>query len=564
MMKSLILKIFIVLSFFCAKSNAETPKEGRPTAYLYEVKDKYTQSIGAKERLEKAGFNVQTLPLDKSPADIDAELIMFGSFASESSEYKEYMKKYAKDLIKYIAKGHTLLQMSQADQTETVPPMLPQNHACKRGDRDFNILNIFSEDKLLLNGLQIKNGKINPAAKNIAMEAFESQEGFQIVLCGEESGAYPLLLVGVHGQGRLILCCMTIDKIIENQNGLVIQDEKVNSLSNKFFKNLKEFVIKVKNKTAPAPQISITDSNLKKIIPGSWSLIVLPDTQIYSARLPGLFDAQTAWICKNLEARNIKYVLHLGDITDNNSDHQWGNARSSMKLLDDYKIPYALATGNHDNGPNGSSTSRETKLNKHFDFKKHSSMKTFGGAEEDGKLENTYHLFEAGGKKWIIIALEWAPSDEAVQWANKVMEQHPEHYGILITHAYMNNNDHRYDHTDSKISQQYNPHHYKTPGNKNDGQQLWDKLVKKHKFMFTFNGHVLGDGTGYLKSVTEKGNVCHQILTNYQFRNLGGEAYLKILEFSPDGKTVIVKAYSPLYDKYMTRGDQSYTLEVTE
>ena len=35
------------------------------------------------------------------------------------------------------------------------------------------------------------------------------------------------------------------------------------------------------------------------------------------------------------------------------------------------------------------------------------------------------------------------------------------------------------------------------------------------------NGHVLGDGLGYLASVTDKGNVCHQMLSNYQFRAAG-------------------------------------------
>ena len=129
-----------------------------------------------------------------------------------------------------------------------------------------------------------------------------------------------------------------------------------------------------------------------------------------------------------------------------------------------------------------------------------------------------------------------------------------------MTHAYLNNNSHRYDHTDTSRPQHYNPHQYRTPGGVNDGEELWQKLVRKHRFIITLNGHVLGDGTGYRTDRTDRGNTCHQILANYQMRELGGEAYLRLLEFRPDGKTVRIKAYSPLFDKHMLEDDQSFTI----
>ena len=78
----------------------------------------------------------------------------------------------------------------------------------------------------------------------------------------------------------------------------------------------------------------------------------------------------------------------------------------------------------------------------------------------------------------------------------------------------------------------------------------------------TLNGHVLGDGLGYLASITDQGNVCHQMLSNYQFRQLGGEGYLRLLEFLPDGKTVNVFTYSPLYDTLLDEADQNFTIEL--
>jgi hypothetical protein len=108
--------------------------------------------------------------------------------------------------------------------------------------------------------------------------------------------------------------------------------------------------------------------------------------------------------------------------------------------------------------------------------------------------------------------------------------------------------------------QHYNPHEYRTPGGVHDGEELWQMLVRKHDFAFTLNGHVLGDGTGYLASKNDGGRTTHQILQNYQMRRLGGESYLRLLEFLPDKRTVRVRTYSPLYDKYMLEPDQQFSL----
>ena len=75
-----------------------------------------------------------------------------------------------------------------------------------------------------------------------------------------------------------------------------------------------------------------------------------------------------------------------------------------MSILDGV-VPYAIAPGNHDFGPGGNAKTRDTLMNEYFPFDQHYAMPTFGGAFRRGQLENTYHLFEAGGRKWIVIAL---------------------------------------------------------------------------------------------------------------------------------------------------------------
>ena len=299
-----------------------------------------------------------------------------------------------------------------------------------------------------------------------------------------------------------------------------------------------------------------------EFVPGSWTLVLLPDTQVYSERYPGLFTLQTHWIARNKDKYNIRYVLQLGDITNDASQRQWQRTQAAMSELDG-QVPYAIAPGNHDYGPKpaGEKAERFTLLNKYFPLAKCKSWPTFGGAL-NGDMCNTYHLFQAGDAEWIVLALEFAPRDETVQWANAVLAKYPRRKAILATHAYLYSDGTRYDFARKKSTQSWNPHEYYPKAPINDGEELWEKLVRKNNFALTFNGHVLGRGVGFLSSKNDRGQTTHQMLVNYQMRQLGGEGYLRLIEFLPDGKTVHVKSYSPLYDSYLQDEGNQFSFEL--
>ncbi len=94
-------------------------------------------------------------------------------------------------------------------------------------------------------------------------------------------------------------------------------------------------------------------------MPGSFTMAVLPDTQYYCESYPQHFYNQTKWIVDNAERQNIKFVLHLGDITNRNTPEQWQVAQRAITALDGH-VPYALVAGNHDYGPGGNSANRDT------------------------------------------------------------------------------------------------------------------------------------------------------------------------------------------------------------
>ena len=54
-------------------------------------------------------------------------------------------------------------------------------------------------------------------------------------------------------------------------------------------------------------------------------------------------------------------------------------------------------------------------------------------------------------------------------------------------------------------SKAHTPHQYATPGTMNDGEELWNKLVKKHDFAFVFCGHIATDDSPTWRAKTRRG-----------------------------------------------------------
>jgi hypothetical protein len=99
--------------------------------------------------------------------------------------------------------------------------------------------------------------------------------------------------------------------------------------------------------------------------------------------------------------------------------------------------------------------------------------------------------------------------------------------------------------------------HYKIQP-RNYGQDIWEKLVEpSDNIRLVICGHT-GEPDSFEKSVAYRkdknhsGKDVHQMMFNVQilgggWEGNGGDGWLRILEFMPDGKTIKVKTYSPLF-----------------
>jgi len=256
--------------------------------------------------------------------------------------------------------------------------------------------------------------------------------------------------------------------------------------------------------------------------------VSLPDTQHYSAFYQDVYYRQTQWIVQHAETHNIKFVLHEGDITDNNGTQQWTVAKAAMSQLSAGGVPYVLVTGNHDMdqppSPPGTPTAgrsvprdRNTgHINRYFSADDYRNSPKWG-AYVPGHVENSWHEIDTPNGRLLIIGLEFGVSDGALAWAKKISEERPHDILVFLTHGYLNADGTRYNYdSGSELQRRQSTKFYPLPDS-NDGENIWQKwLINQKTGKLVICGHAAGRGGAYLRSENNVGTVCHQIFANYQ------------------------------------------------
>ena len=271
-----------------------------------------------------------------------------------------------------------------------------------------------------------------------------------------------------------------------------------------------------------------------------FTLAVFPDTQTAVNYRPAMLTSQVRWIVGNAPKRNIKFVLHVGDLVDWHDDYQWKVADEGMAVLDRAGIPYAIAVGNHDTAAvdvggsaapgNVRANLRDTThFNHHFPPQRFRAQQ---GRMDEGRSDNSWHTFEAGGLDWLVLVLELWPRQHAIDWAQGVVTAHPNHNVIVLTHM----------HVDGRGNLPANHGGYGDTG----PQHLFDTLLSQHpNILLVLSGHV--GTTAWRDDAGVHGNRVYQLLQNYQGQDRGG-GFLRLLEIDPAQGRIDAYMYSPYYD----------------
>jgi hypothetical protein len=276
---------------------------------------------------------------------------------------------------------------------------------------------------------------------------------------------------------------------------------------------------------------------------------VFPDTQTYLESCPEVLEKQIDAIAR--DSRRYAALIHLGDMTQDNHPLEWYVLAKLFRIFDEIKLPYTFALGNHDMGsvPRKTADTREAALaNRYFPLNVMKEKLYWGGGSSDETVDNHYILVSAGEIDWLIISLAFGPSDETLDWANKIVRSHPDRTVIVNTHAYMYSDSTRIGEGDH-----WRPQHYgigkDSAQSVNDGEEIWTKFVSKHpNIIAVLSGHVLNSGVGTLVSTGDNGNSVYQMLSNYQ-RGVENSTkvkagYYRVLTFDKSRRTLSVETIS--------------------
>ena len=272
-----------------------------------------------------------------------------------------------------------------------------------------------------------------------------------------------------------------------------------------------------------------------------FTLAVVPDTQFYSRYsadqfIPRYgkdpFQVQTEWLAENRDALNIPFATHLGDVVDQvGQTREWEAADAAMQTLDDVELPYSILPGNHDvlnSDDNLDDTGYDLAKEPFLDWfgpDRAEGVSTYEGSDPTGLSQ--YHVFEAEGQQYLVLALTWRASDATIAWADAVIKSHPTLPVILTTHQVI---DIEADGV--------------TPKETDYGLELWEKLIRSNDQIFlTLNGHF--HGQSMLTKTNDFGHPVSEVVIDLQMAYEGGNGYLGLFEFDLTNGGISVQTASP-------------------
>jgi hypothetical protein len=259
-----------------------------------------------------------------------------------------------------------------------------------------------------------------------------------------------------------------------------------------------------------------------------FSIVIIPDTQMYVEQHPEVFEAQIDWIVANEGAENIIYVAHLGDLKDDLScdtktvNVGTGNGRSEWQIvdqalgdLDAAAIAYGVVPGNHDFDQVSGGCPNFTTQRPLGTYDSLMGPGRFAGTPHYGdpsvptpgnrvvnSNEDSFTLFESNGVKFIAINLAYRQGanavgvDPEVVWANNLLSTYSDRLGIITSHYFMDAN----------------------PGNNLGpyGQEVYDGLSGNPNMFMMLSAHEFGEA--WLIETTGRGGMqpVQVLLSDYQ------------------------------------------------
>jgi hypothetical protein len=303
--------------------------------------------------------------------------------------------------------------------------------------------------------------------------------------------------------------------------------------------------------------LTVSAAELPRAPEGSFSIVIIPDTQHYRGRetkaepdsqasVSNLtFQSYVDWIVANLDRQRIVFVSHVGDIVDINHDAQWRVARQCMDRLHG-NVPYGISVGNHDMTSAGDST----LFQKYFPRERFAQFPWYGGCYRpaadrtaiSGNNANSYQLFSAAGMDFVVLHLECNAPDDVLHWADGIIGQHPDRRALVTTHMGLGPRDRPQTAQDYFDAPKGRMTWTKRHGERgNSPQQMWDRCFRKHDNLFMICCGDQSRTQAYRQeSRGDHGNTVHELLSDY------GTNGLRLMTFHPRDNRIDVRTWNPI------------------
>ncbi len=276
-----------------------------------------------------------------------------------------------------------------------------------------------------------------------------------------------------------------------------------------------------------------------------YAIAVIGDPQYATFSHPEAVRAAYTWLAENKDEKNIKYVIGLGDLTDQCQKREWIEVADALEILEDAGLYYSVVRGNHDTALSGIDASSVASAKPELFDKLFAAEDSFylnqflehGGFYEEGSVKNTYRTLDCEGDPWLILNLDWRIDDEIFAWAKSVIESHAEHRVIIVTHDYL----------------------FSSGAQSANGKKIWENLAGQYEnVVMVLGGHYSWDNIVVNQAQGIHGNTVTQMLIDPQRADylLDGVGLVTMFYFRENGSVIDVEYYSPEWDRYYKNANQ--------
>lgn len=286
-------------------------------------------------------------------------------------------------------------------------------------------------------------------------------------------------------------------------------------------------------------------------------------------------EALTDWIARNAGPRRIAYAVHTGDLVQHwcwwwdrrsTAEAEFAVASEMIEAIEQAGVPCGVLPGNHDNrwGSDDQQDGGAPELSLYNSWfgpqrQRPDRPSAFEGAQvvrggpwrpEDGSCH--YDLLEIGGTRLLMLHLGYGIDDEQIEWADTVLQRHPDRDAILCTHHFLDAGTL----PDGSGAPWGGPRSF----GPDDGVRLQERLVSRNpNVVLVLSGHV--SGTGWSIDRSDPARPSTAVLADYQAHRMrepqrtepDGEprtGFVRLLQFRAATGEMRISTYSPVLDSF--------------